>query len=323
MPMTVPFRHAGPALLLGLFANSAAGLSPPVPMVLVGVDTIGSDSPGFSLVSAPTLTPVTGLRLKFEFPVTLQGDELQLIEAGPDGRIDTQDCAEIPSNDDRDVPLAGLRHGSPAIEVAAEFGPATGLPAGSYRFLLCQQIASSTQRRDFAIAETGWLANPNFSSGTSGWRSTGSEAQMSHGSLDADGTTLSGALRVRGAAGGGLVLYNEGCMLLPSKAHRLRLKHQVLQGAVRIAVTVRAGFPGDQGDAPCVGPHVHEHTLSIQPGPAIAFATFDSGQLPPRPAPAAELEIHVFSIGDTPFDVLLDDIGFSSDPASVFVSNFD
>jgi hypothetical protein len=120
-----------------------------------------------------------------------------------------------------------------------------------------------------------------------------------------------------------LLLYSESCMHAPIRPHRVRLKHRVLQGDVRILMTVIAGFAGDQGDAPCVGPAVHQHTLGMQAGPAAAFGILDSGRLPPRYAPSAQLAIEVIGLGDAPFDVLLDDVGFSHDSAAVFLSGFD
>ena len=295
-------------------------------MVLVAIDTNGSDSADFALPQAPILSPVTGLRLEFEFPVSLQASDLQLIEAGPDGWIETRYCAQQPSGDDQHVALRALRHGDPASEVAADFGPPGGLAAGAYRFLLCEQVSAPTRRHDFTVAETGRLANPNFSSGLDGWQFgavPGAGPQPSHSNLDADGSTVSGALRVDGAARSALVLYSESCVQDLRGANRLRLKHRVLQGEVQIRMTVVAGFAGDQGDAPCVGPVVYRHSLGEASGPAAAYRALDSGLLPALPAPAAMVVIELWGVGDTPFAVLLDDIGFSSNPSTVFHSNFD
>lgn len=295
-------------------------------MRLVAVDTIGSDSADFGLGPAPILAPVTSLRLQFEFPVSLQATDLQLIEAGPDGRIDTLFCMEQPAGDDQRIALNAIRHGVPASEVAADFGPASGLAAGRYRFLLCDQMTWPTLRHDFSIAETGRLANPNFSTNLDGWRVaalSGSAPQVTHSNQDADGSAVSGAVRVVGATRSALLLYSESCAHDLYGANRLRLKHRVLQGEVQIRMTVIAGFAGDQDDAPCVGPLVYQYSLAESSGPNAAYHTLDSGQLPPISAPSAMVAIEVRNLGDTPFEVLLDDIGFSSNPSSVFHSNFD
>jgi hypothetical protein len=319
-------RQAVAALLSGLFTTAATAFSPPPPDIVAAIDTIGSDSAGFALAPGPVLAPVTGLRLQFEYPVALEAHQLQLVEAGPDGRLDTTRCDVSPYGDDVRVALRALRPGVPASEVAADFGPATGLPAGDYRFLFCEQISYPTQRRDFSIGGTSQLANPNFSTGTAGWQAValgGADTQLSYSSLDADGSSVSGAVRVQGAAGSALLLYSESCAHDVNLVHRLHMKHRVLQGEVRIRMVVIAGFAGDQDDGPCVGPVMQQFTLQAESGPAAGYVVMDSGRLPPIQAPAARFAVQVQNLGDTPFDVLLDDVGFVTLPDAVFFSRFD
>lgn len=325
MPRISTAIAAGVASLLGLCVFGSAGAGIPLPPLLVAIDTIGSDSAEFSLVPTPVESPVTGLRLKFGLPVTLQPGDLQLVAAGPDGRIDTQWCT-VPAGDDQPVPLATLRHALPTNEVAAEFGADTGLAAGDYRFLLCAPWGVATGRHDFAVAETGRLANPNFSAGLQGWQPVGltaPAAQVAHAGVDADGSAVSGAVRINGAAGTAVLLVSDTCVHGSRAPYRLRLKHRVLHGTVRVRITELAGFAGDLGETSCVGPVAQQVTATVESEPAASFGVLESARQPGHRLPAALVAIEVRGIGEEPFEVLLDDAGLSSDTKSVFVSRFE
>lgn len=349
MPKTSNERHRGirRALLLTavLCAGPQTSRSAPV-STLIAIDTIGSDSSDFSLPTHALLPPVTALRLRFDLPVLAAVADFRVIADGTDGIITTT-CQSPVAGDDSEIAVAMAISGADGHEVVLRLDSRTGLTVGRYRLLVCGalehwigvtpkrkrvDLPDATTIRDFTIAESPQLENPNFSTDLALWSFPALSPSTSDAAwhpVDADGVDASGSLRITGTPGTSVLARSDTCVrvrlswMSTQLAARIRYRYRVLSGNVRIVATATTGFSGDMGEPECIGPHVSYVERIHIAAAAGKFATFDSGRIVMRSGPLATFSLRVIGTGDAPFEILLDDIGFSLDPNLIFSARFE
>jgi hypothetical protein len=300
--------------------------------VLLAVDTIGSDTADFALPADPLLTPVTAIRVRFDRPVLAAIADFRVLAAGSDRRLDTVGCLVPPSGDDADVAIPALQTFGDGSEVAISLSPSSGLPAGNYRLLVCDTLlgAGNLAAREFSIAETPQLPDPGFATDLANWETYRfGPAIVEWSPVDADAALASGSFRIKAENDARVGLFSPHCVQVAHTfaqvPYRIRFRYRVLSGRVRIVAFASTGFPGDMGDAPCIGPGFR-HTHIIDLGPSSAeFATYDSGPLTLAVAPHASFGLLVIDadFAKPGYEILLDDVGFTFDPDRIFRSHFD
>lgn len=300
---------------------------------LLDVDTSGSDTPYFGLPDGPVQAPVTALRLRFDAPApALLLSAFRLVEAGADGVLDTMACGPLPTGDDVEIALWSVNDFDAAREILLDFDAPRGLPRGTYRVLACDALPGSASR-DFSVEETPALDNPTFSvaRGVDAWRvdSPTGDALIHHTlDRDADQARGSGALRLASGLDTFATLSQPACIELAplagtqDSAWRLRLRHRVAVGNVRITATFWHGFSGDLGEPDCRGPGI-EDTVVFDAQPTVGLDTFDSGWRPlDAPLPLGHLRLSISSRDGQPFDIVFDDIGLRFDSRIIFRDSF-
>jgi hypothetical protein len=318
---------------------------------LAGIDTAGSETVGFAAPGGPLIVPVTQLRLRFDAPLATQpgtGVEspanFRLIEAGADGLLATSTCGAQAGGDDAFVTLLAATWNSVDNEAVLHPEAAAGLPRGHYRVIACDSLLGlgglpldgdgdglpgGVALRDFAILETNGVANPGFDASADGWEAVPLglvPVGLARAPLDADGAASSGALRVAsGPLSGPALVRPPACVTVgfatPSPTWRTRLRYRVMQGNVRVQVNAWFGFTGDAGETGCDGPGMTD-SRSFTASAAGAFATFDTGWQVARPFPLATMSIQLSATDGLPFEILLDDVGFSLDSQVIFRDDF-
>lgn len=326
-----------PAVLLAVALLAASGAARALVLPrLLSVDTTGSDTAHFGLPAGPVQTPVTQVRLRFDaalLPALPGPSAFRVVSAGADGVLQTSACTALPVDDDAFVTLAEVIATAAPEEVALDFGLSRGLPRGRYRVLACQ-AQSGFDQRDFSIEEPSLLRNPTFdpARGAGGWWASSVQvpAQLIFApALDADAAATSGALRVLSGSGHFAMLVNEECIaldsLLPGDASswRLRLRHRVVSGNVRITAAFSHGFSGDMGEGRCLGPYLTDEA-AFDAGPAAGFSAFDSGwRRLDDPMPRGMFALVISARDGLPFEIVLDDIGLRLDTGVIFRDSFD
>jgi hypothetical protein len=318
--------------LLASLAAANAPLHAQAPPQLIAVDTSGSETQHFGLPGTPLVAPVTQLRLRFDAALTVPLlSAFRVVQAGADGMLATVDCAALPSGDDIEVLLEALHWDALQYEATLQLAAPHGLPRGHYRVLACNAFAPAggIASHDFAIEETPALSNPGFDHSMDGWTASswgGTIEAMQDPLLDADGATHSGALRAAAPATG-LLLEHAGCVELEpllgwnGSSWRLRLRHRVLTGSVRVIAEFWTGFSGDLGEPDCRGPGISDH-LAFDAQAAPGFATYESAWRPFEPMPLGQLSLRVSSLDGRPFEIVFDDIGLSFDSRTIFRDDF-
>ena len=350
-------RTLSPALKLSCAALAFWAASGPIhaqallltPPHLVAIDTSGSETAGFALPAQPLIVPVTQLRLRFDQALDLlAGGSLanfRVVEAGADGQLSTAACGPLPAGDDIAVPLLGTAWNTAGNEVALRVGAPAGLPLGHYRVIACDALAGigglaldgdgdglpgGVALRDLRVRETSHVVNPGFDLATDGWQVTAREGvafEAQRVAEDADGAAASGSLRLRhatAAVGGSLGLTSALCVSLPFRdtSYRLRMRYRVLEGNVRVNVFTWFGFTGDAGESGCIGPGVDVSHDAFTATPSDTFRTFDTGWRELLPAPLGTMSLLLVSADGEPFEILIDDIGFSLDSQVIFRDDF-
>jgi hypothetical protein len=330
--MTSNFRRSLP-LILSACAFAPSGLAASPAPVLVAADTIGSETPGIDWPGAPLVVPVTALRLRFDRAPLAQLSDFRVLHAGANGAVDSDDCATI-AGDDVAVPLALLIAAPMSGEITLRLDAPTGLARGHFRALVCDSLLGpgTTEWRDLVVAATPQLRNPGFGEDLSGWTFSffpPEHADVSWTATDADDADHSGALRVRTIAGIPIRVESTDCIALyqvsPSSEHRMRFRYRVLAGAANVIAVSRFGFAGDQGEPECLGPFTEARVSIAATATGTGFATFDSGPMEHLPFPLAtmHLEIQPLLSGGPLLEILLDDIGLSLEPPSIFRGSFE
>jgi hypothetical protein len=349
--MIEPNRFPLPTLALCAVAGIAA--SGPihaqlVPPQLLGIDTSGSDTAAFALPGTPLIAPVTQIRLRFDQPLAILPAEsptnFRVVEAGADAVLATSACGAQAAGDDTLVEILGARWNGTGNEIALRLNAPAGLARGRYRVIACDTLLGlgglafdgdndglpgGVALRDLAIRETSHVENPGLDDSIDGWEAVSLglfPIAKAHVPDDADDAASSGALRIGSAPfpGSALVLppvcVNVG-FSTASPSWRTRLRYRVLQGQVRVQVTTWFGFSGDGGEIGCVGPGITD-SRSFDAMVSTDFDTFDTGWRTAQPFPLATTWIHVSSRDGLPFEILLDDVGFSLDSQLIFRDDF-
>jgi hypothetical protein len=341
MPDATRLRHAA---CLVLFGATSAQAALPVPLQLVAVDSVGSESADASLPTQGLIVPVTALRLHFSAEVLASATHFRLVAAGPDQANDTAACAAIAADDDLALPIPAIQSGPDGREITLMLDTVRGLAAGRYRLSVCDSLPTAGAPaldgdgdglpgghawREFEIAESPQLDNPNFNDGLDGWTVVGNgDFTVTPASDDADGSAHSGSVRITGRGGATVLLASDTCVQVGSGRapgivdYRARLRYRALSGRVALTALVNTGFAGDLGEPDCIGPGVGaQHALRFAQ-PAAVFGVLDSG---PRELPSFPHATLTLAIGspDGEFEVLVDDVGLTFDRDIVFRSRFD
>ena len=150
----------------------------------------------------------TQLLVRFDEPMDTGTVEsvanYRLVEAGPDGLLETAACEVAPVGDDEAVDVSW------AVYVAATDTAALGLQSrvplgpGHYRLLACADLEdvggnplqAAPFTRDFEVEARNLLVNPNLDGDLGSWETPAAEgALFAYSPLDADGIATSGSAR--------------------------------------------------------------------------------------------------------------------------------
>jgi len=183
----------------------------------------------------------------------LETGNWRLVEAGPDGVVDTGDCDGL-ADDDVAAALPAVQYDAGLGVAAVAVGAGRGLTTGSYRIFACPALTDAAGNgldgagdgggaeaftRDFTVVATHHLFNPNFDGDLAGWMVSGPvPEEWTAGSEDAEGKLFSGAAKLATAAGAGAFWYLEQCV------------ETVEPGAQGVSARVRVG--SEAAEAPTV-----------------------------------------------------------------------
>ncbi len=227
-----------------------------VPPRVLFLDSISS-TPGHSIQSSETAVwPITQLLVRFSEPMKdpsgdIDPDDVtnpqsyRLVEAGPDGQLDTVGCSVL-ANDDVLYPIDqviwDLDTRMARLDPAGEYA----LPEGRYRFFACASTAlgdiagnsldgngdgvgGDDYILDFQTHGSDLLFNPNLDSDLGGW-TTGDAppAFFAFDAADADGASSSGSALISGVSGADALVGLSQCIDVSEKDEVLGLGAKVL-----------------------------------------------------------------------------------------------
>lgn len=344
-----------PALLsatLLLASGPSGAIALPTAPRLIAIDTAGSETPGFAAPTAALIVPVTQVRLRFDLPLSTQpgtGVEspanFRVISAGADELLATTACTAQGAGDDVLLTILHARWNSVDNEAALRLDAPAGLRRGRYRVIACDSLLGAgglaldgdgdglpggVALRDFDVRESNDVDNPGFDDSIDGWGAVPLglfPIALAHAPIDADSASSSGALRVvTGALSGPALVRPPLCAMVgfstPTPTWRSRLRYRVVQGNVRVLLTTWFGFTGDAGESGCVGPGV-TYNHSFNASVSDVYSTFDTGWQVAASLPLATTWIQISATDGLPFEILLDDVGFSLDSQVLFRDDFE
>lgn len=249
-----------------------------------------------------------------------------LLEAGPNGTIDTGFCVAAPSGDDVEVVVPGIAYGAQRAALASLTPLA--LPKGKYRLDACAALQDASgypivaRSRAFDVLGTNRMSQPNFDADLAGWTLVDpAPGALAWNAADAGGAASSGSARVDTTAGTGLEWNLTQCVAAGDHYDIARFRARIqsaTSGAPAALVSVRyfsapgctgSSIPTFQSD-PVVGDTAGQWLAST-----IAFT-------PPRSGQSARVVLRI--VGDTAstFTADVDDV-FFGDPETVFGDGYE
>jgi len=256
-------------------------------------------------------------------------DNWQLVEAGPDGMLETSDCGPL-AGDDAAGPWTSIAYDAGSFLASVAVGGGSGLGTGSYRLLACSTLtdaagnaldgglgspSTASWSTDFGVVVDPLAENPNFDADEGSWVLSGPQpADFEWQPVDAESKPSSGSLRVDTVSGIG-VWRVEQCLDLGAPGdHRLRALARIAGGA--------AGEPTVHGrvvwfDGPtCTGSILGGTTGPDRTGETGgAWVAFEvSAALPPAGALSAWAQLEISAAATSTYTVELDRVFFGKLP---------
>ncbi|MCG8459689.1 MAG: hypothetical protein MI919_25695, partial [Holophagales bacterium] len=287
-----------------------------LPPIVLAVDTVASTPDGSLTSGEMVLVPVTQLYIAFSEEVSGADETTSflVVEAGGDQGISTQSCVDGPQGDDVSVPIAEVSYDNRTARLHLSTGKA--LARGLYRVLACgtairdaslQPLDGNVDgaigddfRRDFRIAHTGLLDNPNFDQALAPWSSLDFDGSTE----DVDGVPTSGSAEVLFPVG--LRVLEHPCISVTGQSSFLASL------AIRIsdpsAASHQAGLTLDFfSGIDCSGSLLGMGLVARTQGDTAGQWTSIHGSLPaPSGAESARPSLFVSTGSSSPSEVLLD-----------------
>ena len=320
------------------------------PPVVTGVDTVAGTGDHLLVPGEATDAAITQLLLGFSEAMadpagSAAGNDVtnpanyRVVEAGPDGLLETGSCAAL-AGDDVLHPVDAAVWFPAGLTVVLGVNGGVSLPAGRYRLLACgaagltdaqgvaldgdgDGVGGDDFLLPFSVSFTNLLRNPNFDLDLASWvRLPASGGAVRHDPADADDAWTSGS--VLAEAQSGQVFYGVSqCLPVASERYRFGARAQLASGDPidPMAFAQVQFYSSTNCSTGVIGSELFSST--VEGDTAGAWEPFLGSVLAPGTARSAYVSflLDIGAVGD--FDAYIDNTFFQSVGPIIFSSGFE